>query len=111
MSDTMVRVTLDLPETLVNLPERERNGLIRAGVYEAMHARIRQIQAEIDECETHVHHFEERYAMSLQQFEHELLPALDTLQAHEDYNDWFYWQSVLSERKDLLAGVQHVKPI
>ena len=49
--------------------------------------------------------------MALQRFEAEQLPVLDTLQVHEDYNDWFYWQSVLDERKNLLAKMQQVKPV
>lgn len=31
------------------------------------------------------------------------MSVLDTLQVHEDYNDWFYWQSVFDEKKNLLA--------
>ena len=111
MSGATHQVTLELPETWVKLPERERNGLLLAGVYEATRARVRQLQAEIAECEVQVRRFEDRYGMSLQRFEAEQLPTLDTLQAHEDYNDWFYWQSVLSEKKNLLASMQQVKPV
>lgn len=109
MPDTMLQVTLELPDTLLKIPERERNGLIRAGVYEASRARVRQLQAEIAECRLQVRRFEKRYGMSFQRFEAELLPALDTLQAHEDYNDWFYWQSILSDKVNLLAGVKQIK--
>jgi len=106
---TMLQVTLELPDSLLKLPERERSGLIRAGVYEASRARVRQLQAEIAECELEVRRFEKRYGMPFQRFEDELLPTLDTLQAHEDYNDWFYWQSVLNDKKDLLAGVTQIE--
>ena len=102
----MVQITLELPGKLLDLPERERNGLIRAGVYEATLARIRQLHAELAECELQVRRFEDRYSMSLQRFEVEALPTLDSLQAHEDYNDWFYWQSVLKEEASLLASLQ-----
>ena len=39
MSGATHQVTLELPETWVKLPERERNGLLLAGVYEATRAR------------------------------------------------------------------------
>ncbi len=83
--------------------------MLRAGVYEATRARVRQLQAEIAECKQHVHRFEERYGMSLQRFEAEQLTGLDTLQVHEDYNDWFYWQTVLDDKLSLLANLQRVK--
>jgi hypothetical protein len=109
MSGATLQVTLELPEPWVMLSERERDRLLRAGVYEATRARMRQLQAEIAECEQHMHRFEERYGMSLQRFEAEQLAGLDTFQVHEDYIDWFYWQTVLDDKRNLLASIQQVK--
>lgn len=102
----MVEMTLRLPQTLVQLPERERGKLIRAGLQEATRARIRQIKAEIAAAQQELARFETRYGMSLTRFEVELLPHQDSLQVHEDYNDWFYWQSVLEEKQRLLAELE-----
>ena len=106
MSGATMTVTLNLPETWGKLPEQERNALLRAGVYEATRARVRQLQTEIAECKQQLRRFEQRYGMPFQRFEAEQLPVLDTLQAHEDYNDWFYWQSVLDDKTRLLASIQ-----
>jgi hypothetical protein len=111
MSGSTFLVTLELPEPWLALSERERDRLLRAGVYEATRARIRQLQAEIAECKQHLRRFEERYGMSLQRFEAEQLAGLDTLQAHEDYNDWFYWQTVLDDKQLVLASVQQAKVV
>ncbi len=111
MSGSTFLVTLELPEPWLALSERERDRLLRAGVYEATRARIRQLQAEIAECKQQVRRFEERYGMSLQRFEAEQLAGLDTLQAHEDYNDWFYWQTVLDDKQLVLASVQQAKVV
>lgn len=111
MSSSTRQVTLELPQPWMMLSERERDRLLRAGVYEATRARVRQLQAEIAECEQHVRHFEERYGMSLQRFETEQLAGLDTLQVHEDYNDWFSWQTALNDKQRLLASVQQVKVV
>ena len=43
--------------------------------------------------------------MSLASFEDQVLSQDDSLQAHEDYNDWFFWQSVLDEKQQLLADL------
>ena len=111
MSGNTLQVMLELPEPWVRLSERERDRLLRAGVYEATRARVRQLQAEIAECEEHLRRFEARYGMSLQRFEAEQLAGLDTLPAHEDYNDWFYWQAVLDDKQSQLANLQRVKVV
>ena len=108
MTDATMTVTLDLPVTWGKLPEQERNGLLRAGVYEATQARIRQLQAELTACKRELRRFERRYGMPLARFEAEQLPQLDTLRAHEDYTDWFYWQSAVDDKQKLLASLQKI---
>ena len=44
----------------------------------------------------------------LRVFEAEQLAKLDTVQVHEDYNDWFYWQSVVDDKQKLLASLQKI---
>ncbi len=46
--------------------------------------------------------------MTFVEFEQTLLPTLDGQQAHEDYNDWFFWESVLAEKERLLQGLRSV---
>ena len=81
------------------------NRLIQAGLHKAMRARIRQLEAEIAASKEELARFEARYGMSLSRFEAQLLSQQDSLQIHEDYNDWFYWQSVLEEKQRLLADL------
>lgn len=102
----MLEMTLKLPKTLTQLPEPERAMLIRAGLHEATRARIRQLQSEIATSQEEVRRFEARYGMALARFEADVLAHQDTLPVHEDYNDWFYQQSVLEEKQKLLAEFQ-----
>ena len=106
----MTQMIMEIPDTLINLPQPERDVLVREGLYEAVRAWIRQLEAEIAESEEHINHFKARYGVPFARFETEILPTLDTPQSHEDYNDWFFWQSVLTEKKSLLSKVQKVKP-
>ena len=48
------------------------------------------MRAELAEAKRQVRRFETRYALSLAGFESEILANQDSVQAHEDYNDWFY---------------------
>ena len=66
---------------------------------------IRQIKTEIAESEEQVRHFEENYGVSLDHFEKNLGDS-ETYQAHEDYNDWFYWREVLDRNRQLLNELQ-----
>ena len=105
----MSQMVVEIPNLLANLPSRERNRLIRGGLYEATRVRIRQLKKEIAESKKHIQIFEERYGFSFVQFETETLPTLDTFQAHEDYNDWFFWQNVLTENEHLLSEMKRVE--
>jgi hypothetical protein len=104
----MAQMMLTIPQTLVDLPEQERALLLRAGLYEAERARARQLEAEVAEAEAQVQRFQARYGMPLSRFETEALPALDTWQVHEDYNDWFFWQSVWADKNSLLHQLHRV---
>ena len=99
----MTQILVDLPAALADLPPTERDALVRAGLYEATRARIHESEAQLAEATLHLQSFEQRYALSFERFETELLPTLDSPQAHEDYNDWFFWQSVWAEQQALLV--------
>jgi hypothetical protein len=103
---SMPEITFEVPETLTRLPEQEREMLLRAGLYEAKRARIRQLEAKIAECKDRISRFEARYGMPLARFEREVLAEQDGFQVHADYNDGCYWQHVLEEKRQLLADVQ-----
>lgn len=101
----MTSITIEIPDKLRKLPDSERDALIRAGLHEAMRVHIRQLEEEIAESLSEISRFEKKYGVSFEQFEAEMLSSLDTQQAHEDYNDWFYWQSVLAEKQRLLVDI------
>lgn len=98
--------TLELPETLALLPPTERDSLLRAGLFEVIHARRRQLEHERQQAHEQVVKFEQQYGVTFAEFEQTLLPTLDGHQAHEDYNDWFFWQSILTEKEKLLQGLR-----
>lgn len=98
----MQAIPSDILEKLGKLPKGEREDLLRAGVYEAARARVRQLQQDVFEAERHIHRFEHKYSVTFEQFEGTLMAELDSLEAHEDYTDWFFWVSVLQEKQKTL---------
>ena len=101
-----MQMNVNIPKALATLSPVDRDDLIREGLYEAVQARIRRLKANIAESEGRVHHFVEKYGVSFEQFEKKLLADLDTHEAHEDYNDWFFWSEVLRENQQLLSEIQ-----
>ncbi len=99
----MVEITVQVPEILAELPTDEQEDLVRAGLREAIGARVRELEREHAQAMEQVEIFEARYGMSLERFEREGLGELDSLQGHETYNDWCFWQSVADEKQHLLA--------
>jgi hypothetical protein len=100
----MSQILVEVPAALAELPAPERDSLIRAGLYEATRARLRELETKLAEAKAHLQHFEQQYGLSFAQFERDLLPTLDSPQAHEDYLDWFFWHSVLAEQQALLLA-------
>lgn len=102
----MTQVVIDLPSSLVDLPETERNALLRAGVFEAVNARIRDLQRDLAEARQQVARFEQRFGCSLAQLEPAGLPADASPADHDAYLDWVYWQAVADEKAELLAAMR-----
>jgi hypothetical protein len=105
----MLEITLKVPDGLTRLPEAERDRLIRAGLHEAIRARVQQLKSEIVQSKEEVARFEKRYGMPFSRFEVEVLAQNESFQAHDDYNDWYYWQSVLEEKLQLLEDLTAVE--
>ncbi len=95
-------VEVQIPEALNDLygPEQER--LLQSAFRQYARLRSRELLNEMQEAEAHVCQFEARYGVSLAEFEAQLLPDETSVEAHEDYNHWFFWQSVLDRQREIL---------
>jgi hypothetical protein len=95
----MEQIQLRVPKSIELLAADERDRLLRSALRVAAKQRSRELAKERREAIGHIHRFERKYDVSLSVFERKTLRTLDTIQAHEDYNDWFFWTRVL-ERAD-----------
>ncbi len=99
----MEQIELRIPKAIETLVGDERDRLLRSALRVAAKQRARELAKERREAATHIHRFERKYGVSLGEFERKKLRRLDTVQAHEDYTDWFFWTRVL-ERADRAAN-------
>jgi hypothetical protein len=105
----MAKVALTIPETFTALPVQEQEQLLRAGLYEAVRARIQQVETELDEATAQLTHYEKKYGVTFAEFESQILTTNDSLEVHDDYIDWYYWCHAHAEKEQLLSNLLGVK--
>jgi hypothetical protein len=108
----MQQIQLRVPKAIHTLVRDEQDRLLRSALRVAARQRARELAAEQREASANIRRYERKYGMSLAEFEHEKLPGLDSVQAHEDYNDWFFWTRVLDragKTADVLKKMETVK--
>lgn len=104
----MAQLTIEVPDIFVEIPPTEQTLLLRSALYQATQGLSEWLKKEIAEGRAQVDRFEERYGVSFEQFETKHLPKLDSFEAHEDYNDWYFWCAILNERQRLLRQLQEL---
>jgi hypothetical protein len=91
----MQQIELSVPKAIEILVDDERERLLRTALRIAARQRAHELVKERREALTHIHRYERKYSASFATFERRKLRALSSTQAHEDYNDWFFWTQVL----------------
>lgn len=101
-------VKVRIPEALNDLygPEQER--FLHSAFRQYARLRSRELLNEMQEAEAQVRQFEAHYGVSLAEFEAQLSPDEPSIKAHEDYNLWFFWQSVLDRQREILQRLCNV---
>ena len=95
----MEQIELRIPKSIESLVSAERDRLLRSALRIAAKQRTRELAKERREAVSHIHRLERKYGVSFNEFKRKKFRGLDTVQAHEDHNDWLFWTRVL-ERAD-----------
>ena len=104
----MPQLTFDVPSALAELPQIEQERLVRAGLYEAVRARRIQVESSVAAAQKEVSRLEQKYGVSFSAFESEILPDATSQQAHEYYNDWYFWTESLVEQQQLFGVLRGI---
>lgn len=107
----MEQIQLRIPKSIQALVGDERDRLLRMALRTAAKQRARELDKERREAVTHIRRFERKYGVSLSKFERKKLRALNTVQAHEDYTDWFFWTSVLERAEQATAALKEMETV
>ncbi len=107
----MGQIELRVPKSIEALVGEERDRLLRPALRVAAKQRARELEKERREALTHIHRYERKYSVSFSEFERKKLLKLDTLQAHEDYNDWFFWTGALERSNQAADALKKMETI
>lgn len=105
----MKNIELRIPTAIENLIAAEQERLLRSALRTAAHQRARELAKERREALTHIHRYERKYGLTFAQFERKKLSTLTTPQAHEDYNEWFFWITVADRAEQAQAALQKME--
>jgi broad specificity phosphatase PhoE len=70
--------------------------------------RLAELEADREEAERHVGEFEDEYGMDFEEFEGEFEDDA-TKEAHEDYNEWYFWRETRERTTKRIERVQNVE--
>lgn len=104
----MEQIELRVPKAIESLTSDERERLMRTALRIAAKQRARELTKESREALARIHRYERKYGVALAEFERKKLRALNTVQAHEDYNDWFFWTQVLARAKHVSHALKEM---
>jgi hypothetical protein len=104
-------IELRVPKSIETLVGRDQDRLLRPALRLAAKRRARELERERREALSHIRRYERKYGVPFAEFERKKLRKLDTLQAHEDYNDWFFWTGVLERAAQASSALKQMDTV
>jgi hypothetical protein len=100
--DTGVKTQME--QTFSSLPREEREAIITHGTA----LRLSNLRKRLFLAESKVRHFEEKYKVTLAQWDADGLPDDADYEMHEDYIMWHHWAAVADKIKKDIASLEEI---
>ena len=97
-------VELQVEQIFLSFPRAERETIISHGAA----IRLSNLRKRLFLAESKVHHFEEKYKVSLAQLDTDGLADDAGYEKHEDYIMWHHWAAVAGETKKDIASLEEI---
>lgn len=101
-------IRVRVPEVFGDLYKPEQDRLLHRAFRHYARQRAQELQAETIEAKEHIRKFEARYGVTFSEFEERVLPTLSSADAHDDYNAWLFWESVLERQTETLHKLHNL---
>ena len=89
-----------LPDFVENLPDQEREFLLKRLIAVCAGERVQRIQKDLQKIKKELERYEKIYGSSFEEFE-KIMPKDSSIKIHEDYVDWFFWNQVYHEKDEI----------
>jgi len=104
-------VQVRVPKAIHALLQPERQRLLHHALRIAAKYRARELEQDCKDARAHIRRLEKKYRATFSQFERKKLRRLNTVQAHEDYNDWFFWTKLLERAERELRALSKMESV
>ena len=102
----MKKIEVEVPDMISELPEEEKKKLMDTAVILSIKKRLNTLKKELKRSEKKINKYEEKYNNCLSDIEKKGIGV--SLQEHDDYMDWVFWQSVYDNAKNLIEKYQNL---
>jgi len=96
------KIELEVPDIIYELPEEEKNKLIGSVLVNSIKERLEALTEEANEAKEKITKYQNKYSVNLESFEQEGLKDNSSLDEHDEYMDWYFWQKVYDESSKLI---------
>ena len=97
------KIELEVPDIIYELPEKEKNKLISSVFVNSIKERLEALKDEANEAKEKITKYQNKYSVDLESFEKEGLKDNSSLDEHDEYMDWYFWQKVYDESNKLVG--------
>lgn len=104
----MTTIQVRVPKAIEQLVEGEQDRLLRVGLRVAAKKRAQELAQSKREALLHVRQMERKYGVTFRTFEKKMDKEA-ALQLHEDYNEWYFWMSVLARVKQAQSAMDKLQ--
>ena len=103
----MGKISLNVPNSLSDLPEEERDLLLGRALRVAVKERVEQVEQELGEGQEKEAILEKKYGMEFEAFEKKVeLQKFVGLDYQEDYHDWYFWRESNQRTQQILQNLR-----
>ena len=98
----MRKIELEVPDIIYELPEEEKNKLVNSVFTYSIKERSKVLKKEADRAKAKIKKYQSKYGKDLKSFEREGLKDDSSLDNHDEYMDWYFWQKVYDDSCNLI---------
>lgn len=96
----MKKIEFEVPDIVLELPDTEKEKLINNMFTFSIKERLKILKKECKLAQEKLYEFEKKYNKNLEEFEKEGIDI--STEAHDEYMDWCYWQSVYDKTSEII---------